>query len=164
MDYREAQPYSNRRVYSQGGGYAGVKEEWRDWLSDLLGVAAVLVLLVFLFGCGGGSSGTGLQGPVLEGLIVSPEGEGVEGVTVTVSETGDQTVSDQNGEFSVDVTEPVDGITVQLDGGQIQTGISVNNIPDSTTGIDIAVTVDPNTGGVSDTDVSLRDVSSPARE
>lgn len=135
-----------------------VREGWRDWLSDILGVVAVLVLIGFLFsGCGGGTSGTGISGSgaLIEGRVRDETGMGVAGVIVTIPELAAQTVTDAGGEFSVETAENVDDLTVTLSGQGVDSTVPVNDIPDETSSIDVSVTVDSNSGVVSDTSVNI---------
>ena len=93
----------------------------------LLGIS--LVLGIALIGCGGGSSGTG--GQQYQGTVLSRTSQPLPGVRITITQSGDSTVTDANGYYSV-VTDTSGGsvtYTFEAPGIQIQftlEGVSAN--------------------------------------
>ena len=135
-----------------------VVEWWREWLSDILGVVAVLLVMLFLFsGCGGGTSGTGIRsdGSVLQGSVRTTEGEPVPGVVVTVIETNDQAVTNAEGGFEIVVEEPIGEFTVEFDGQGVDSQVTVSGVPEEATAVDVTLTVDSATGELSGTSVDI---------
>lgn len=65
---------------------------WRGALAILSCIA-----LVVLSGCGGGTSGTGLQ--TFDGQVKSADGVPIVGASVTLTATGDSSLTDQQGRF-----------------------------------------------------------------
>ena len=135
-----------------------VAESWRDWLSDLFGIAAVVFVLMFLFsGCGGGTSGTGIRndGQVVQGLVRTTDGSPIPGVVVTIIETNDQAVTDSTGAFEIPVGDGLGDFTVEFSGQGVDSEVAVGGVPDEATSVDVSVTIDDQTGQLSGTSVEI---------
>lgn len=107
---------------------------WRSLLCSR-GVSAIHALLSAVFigvcthGCGGGSVGTGTGEGVatFAGTVVSRDGAPVAGVTVSIADSGEAVVTDENGSFSL--TVPDDLVEAEV---QLQLSSTVVQEPDST--------------------------------
>lgn len=65
---------------------------------------SIILALAAVSGCGGGTSGTGLSN--YEGQLRSVSGEPIPNATLTIVESGDAAVTDENGSFVIQ-TEPL---------------------------------------------------------
>jgi hypothetical protein len=63
----------------------------------------VLLMANFSTGCGGGSEGTG--GITIDGNLKSLDGTPLSDVLVTIEETGDSDITDENGLFRIQIFE-----------------------------------------------------------
>jgi hypothetical protein len=119
------------------------------------GIAASAACAFALFvcaGCGGGSSGTGTgdgNNLSLQGTVETSARAPVSGVTVTVVETGDQTVTDSAGSFSLQVTPPENGLQVQVAAPSIEGVIDASTVDSSDSTVDLNIVVDPKNNTVS---------------
>ena len=115
-------------------------------------------LLLTLDGCGGGSAGTGIgtetRSLTIEGTLVSETNKPLAGVTVTILETGDSSVTNTAGQFTI-TTDPFEGdttleyqrgkkrgstiISAQQDSGAIQIVLKVNPLFDEVTADSLVV-------------------------
>lgn len=83
------------------------------------GTLLILIVLSIAFfysvGCGGGSQGTGVRS--FEGVVIE-QGTmlGLDGVTVTILETGDSEITQDGGHFSLEAALNGDSISFALDG------------------------------------------------
>lgn len=59
----------------------------------------LLLSLLLLIGCGGGTSGSGIK--TFEGRVQAQNGVSISGVSVTIEETGESTVTDGEGRFTL---------------------------------------------------------------
>lgn len=88
----------------------------------------IVFLSIFLFsGCGGGTIGTDSGGTTkVAGQLVTSSGEKVPGASVTIAESGDQTITDQDGEFEIDtpITQSTVTFLVEVDGVSLSSFIS----------------------------------------
>ena len=93
--------------------------------------------LLFFFGiiltscAGGGTEGTG--GVTIEGSLLSREGVPLAQVEVIVAETGDSTITNDFGDFSIVLSEPVEGdLTLLFEGSDIETQVAIPEPTSST--------------------------------
>ncbi|MBX7137324.1 MAG: hypothetical protein K1X83_05010 [Oligoflexia bacterium] len=108
------------------------------------------VLLVFLtclmVSCGGGSKGTG--GEVLKGRLLSLTGEPQAGISVVLPTTGDQDLSNAQGDFLIQ-TELTEGrIEVLLEGQDFSVIVYIHDVPAGTRRIEITLVLDRHEGDV----------------
>lgn len=110
----------------------------------LLGLFSVLLMIVLaLMGCGGGSSGTG-TGPVVvvQGAVLDESGDPIGNISVRVLESGSEDTTSSSGEFEV-ITEQVSGeITLEISS---DTGIAyvTVQIPEEGGTVSVTLTVNP---------------------
>ena len=102
----------------------------------------IIVSLMLLGGCGGGTSGTGglsingnLSGSQLRSLRASAPSANdnfpLEGVLVTLEETGETDITDSSGSFTV-LAPPValsSQITLKFNGSNFESSYNIKNIP-----------------------------------
>ncbi|MBN8547725.1 MAG: carboxypeptidase regulatory-like domain-containing protein [Deltaproteobacteria bacterium] len=121
----------------------------RDELFLMCSFCVQLALLIFvlsLVGCGGGSEGTGAS---LQGRVSLSQDEPIQGAVVTVAETGQTAITDSQGIFSVNA--PAEGATVTLavTAKNVEGDVVVVNsssVPSSS--LNVNIKVDPNTNSL----------------
>ncbi|MHC4452661.1 MAG: peptidase associated/transthyretin-like domain-containing protein, partial [Planctomycetota bacterium] len=66
-------------------------------------IPLLLALCFAAVGCGGGSEGSALQAAALRGMVVEVDGQTADrdGVLITIVETGDRAVTDEDGRFQL---------------------------------------------------------------
>ena len=83
-----------------------------------LGLFSVLLVIVLaLMGCGGGSAGTGTESGatvVVQGAVLDQSGHPIEDVDVRVVETGSEDTTSQNGEFQILTTSETNNVTLEV--------------------------------------------------
>lgn len=92
---------------------------WMLCVGVLLGVTVV--------GCGGGSSGTG--GQQYQGTILSRTSQPLPGVKVTIAQSGDNTVTDTNGYYSVITDAGSGSVTYIFEAPGIQIQFTLEGVP-----------------------------------
>jgi hypothetical protein len=96
--------------------------------------AALTAALALLFGCsGGGTDGTG--GRNIDGLILSPAGGAQPGIEVTVEETGDSTVTDAQGAFTISGQPMTASMTLHFSGSGLDYAAPLADIPARATAV-----------------------------
>ena len=131
-----------------------------------------LVLLACLSACGGGASndggesfdsfsydgGTTGSGRIdVFGTLSGDEGSELSNVTVTLEETGQTAVTDENGNFSINVDEAVakESLTFKFLGNKIAASSVVEAIPADTVSINVEFLFDENDGSVETGEVDI---------
>lgn len=92
--------------------------------------AALLGALPCLFllgGCGGGSRGTG--GQLYEGSVFDRSSNGIPGVSVTIVNTGDGSVTAADGHFSINTARVSGRVDFILEGPGFNVRSSVSDVP-----------------------------------
>ena len=104
------------------------------------------LLMSALIACGGGTSGTGPNetsaDPVIIDGFIFIESTPQSDVAVTVLETGEETLTDSSGYFSLYGVSTEEGITLMLSSSRIDAHISLGTIPDGATHIRLEVVLD----------------------
>lgn len=123
-------------------------------------LAAVLLVMAACSGGGGGSSGgfgtegTGFKVNVI-GVLVSSEGRGLEGATVSTDDAA--TTTDSAGAFALETTaEPNESIMLEIRDDQLDTSVALNPIVEEPeTGVRVRLEADPASGQVRLTEQEL---------
>lgn len=90
-------------------------------------ILIIILAIILLSGCGGGTIGTDSGGTTkVAGEIVTSNGEKVPGASVTIAESGDQAITDQDGQFEIDtpITQSTVTFLVEVDGVSLSSLIS----------------------------------------
>lgn len=115
----------------------------------MLWTLCCLVLTVYLPSCGGGTDGSGVRS--FNGQLLSESATPLAGATVTVAETGDSAITDENGSFSIS-TRLADGqtsATFVIQDESVSTSAVLDDIaPDSSVDVLIVVNRPANTAQV----------------
>ena len=111
-----------------------------------LSAIALLLLSITLFACGGGSSGTGTTGSLdFQGRVRTQGGVGIEGLEVTVAETGASDITDENGEFAIQTSFTGEEVNLFIDQAGIGDSLNLGEIPpDSRVDVDVVVSIEGN--------------------
>jgi len=115
-----------------------------------LGALLFLALSVIcLFGCGGGTRGTG-DTRSLSGSILSQSGEPLSGATVSQAETGVETETAADGGFVIPLTVIDGGATLIIERGDLRTSttLDVSTVSPEEPIPSVSITVDTLTGVV----------------
>lgn len=101
----------------------------------------LIILLLVLSGCGAGSSSS--DHPIsYHGIVVSPEGKALSDVSVYIFETAESSNTDQNGEFLLESYKAFGSIGIFVQSAEFSNTIRINDIPESTKLIDVALSYD----------------------
>ena len=127
------------------------------------------LVLSFLIACaGGGSSGTGIKR--IEGvLFITDTGEvgtsiisreliardALAGATVTVAETGDSTVSAEDGSFLIETRLGASEITLLIDINEISTSAELGSVPSGNVDVSVDIEVDSSNNKATPTRVEV---------
>lgn len=135
----------SQRIQLRGGRRSA------SWLVSLVTAIALWSLtaacLLSMSGCGGGSAGTGIETKTIEGTIRSTEDAPLAGVVITVTETGDSTVSNASGEFSIQTAVSGSVVELAINGETVDSSLQLN-VSDNSTTVNLAVTVDEATSSL----------------
>ncbi|NDC37755.1 MAG: carboxypeptidase regulatory-like domain-containing protein [Proteobacteria bacterium] len=123
-------------------------------LGSLLGICAIS-----LAGCGGGTSGTGLQ--TFDGQVKSADGDPVAGATVTLTATGEAAVTDESGRFvlrSAVESDPQQQLEFLLESTDFNGTFSVpeSALSEGSAQISVDIVIDPVTRTLELTNFSLQ--------
>ncbi len=107
--------------------------------------AIILLLITFLLiSCaGGGTSGTGVAAArTLSGTVTQSEGEPVENAVVTIEETGESDLTDENGQFEIGTDLVTDSYNIQIEGEDLNTTVSVDTVSEETQNVQVDIGLD----------------------
>lgn len=111
------------------------------------------IIILFICACGGGSAGTGTT--TVSGQVRDLQDQPINGVTVTIINTGDSSITNNNGEFSI-LTSAKDDLQLELNSQNGSDVINISNTEGFVSEIQVDVKLDPQSGKVQDYgDVSL---------
>lgn len=106
-------------------------------------IPAALIMVMALGGCGGGTEGTGTRS--YQGNIRSIDQQPLADVKVTIAETGDSSITDELGNFTV-LSEPTNNtVTFVLEAEDFSTSVAVTDIPDTSTRLTVNIEVNTET-------------------
>lgn len=112
-------------------------------------VTLLAIIILVSAGCGGGTSGTGIESAIsfaVAGKMVSASGEPVSGAVITVMETGEQITSDSDGAFNITNAQPI--ITLEIVSGVGNTEVTVDNSDPQNLQLFVTVVVGTDLGSV----------------
>ncbi len=120
-------------------------------------IVSHLILIQFFVccvGCGGGTSGTGLN--AYEGTVVDRKGSPVQGMRLTIESTGDSTESDERGDFLLHSSASGAEVSILAEQGSFSQKITVKNVFEEHSRVRIALTVDAIGQKASNTDFNVK--------
>jgi hypothetical protein len=134
----------------------------RDELFLMCSFCVQLALLIFvlsLVGCGGGSEGTGSaissRAGTLEGKVSSSTDLPIPGAIVTVAETGERVVTDAEGKFSVEAPADTPSLTLAVTASSATGDVVLENVAvDPSTAANVSIKLDAATHQIRATQVS----------
>ncbi len=96
-----------------------------------IAVLLVVVSLLLLVGCGGGSSGTDSGGvrSIVAGRVVTSSQLPLSGATVSLEQSGDSATTDSNGTFRIDTYFSANGFTLRIVGNGLDNSVKVEATP-----------------------------------
>lgn len=120
----------------------------------ILVLSVLFVLVLFSGACGGGSRGTG--GSEYRGVLAADSAAiqnfraimPLAGIKVTIGETGDFDISDENGAYSIRTRSGLTSVEYFFEGPDINTSYRLENIPANATAVVVDFTVDQNANTV----------------
>lgn len=107
---------------------------------------ALFISFLMQGGCdGGGSEGTGLESSTrsIEGRIVTADGSPVAAAAVTILETGERAVSDQQGEFEIFTSSTSESLELEVEKENQSVRVTIASLSDDTQGVRVTVEFDP---------------------
>ncbi len=107
-------------------------------LSRIRQILLTFTLIVGI-GCGGGTRGSG--GQLYDGFIGDESLRALEGVNVTIAQSGDSGVSDQDGRFTIK-TETLSGkLTLLIEGSGISTQLETTEVPADAIRVELTIKI-----------------------
>jgi hypothetical protein len=104
----------------------------------------ITVLLLSGIGCGGGTRGSG--GQLYDGFIGDKSAKPLPGLSVTIVQSGDSAISDQDGRFTIETTPLSGQLSLLVEGNSISTTVQLGEVPEDAVRIKLSVTI-PSGGG-----------------
>jgi hypothetical protein len=140
-----------------------MKKESRTMLS-----ASVLTCfsLIWCTACGGGTSGTGDLSPgvktvdVIGQIVDSTTTLPVAQVTVTLAQTGDTAISNQVGEFAIQVPTSIERPQLFFDSPSVEGAVTLQVIPEEASSVRLVIELNPADASVTLTSIDVQ-VSPP---
>lgn len=123
--------------------------------------ALLLILLsMVLISCGGGSEGTGTR--TVAGVVKTINATPVSNARVTILQTGDFSITDSSGNFSIETEQTTGNITLEIVTETFSVEAEVSEIDDAASSVSVEITVDPtsSTAAISDIHIWARMVGS----
>jgi hypothetical protein len=150
------------------GGYtSGFFPRFPRLTSHLVNLATKLFLtplLVILLGvgCGGGTRGSG--GQLYDGFIGDESFKALPGVNITIVQSGDSAISDQDGRFTIRTQALSGQLTLLIDRDGVSTQLETAAVPEDATRIELTISIptDGRPGGSVAVEVRERRGSGPA--
>ena len=121
-------------------------KQWHFVFAFIPGLVAALILsLLVLPGCNGGSRGTG--GLAVEGIVSrAANGDPVAAATVTLVLNGQSTTTDELGQFGLGLENTPTSVELFVQVGTLQASTLVEGIPASTTVLFLEIAIDEQSG------------------
>lgn len=110
-----------------------------------------LLASLSIAGCGGGSSGTGIQGSSYQGVLTDSAGVPLSGVVLTVQETGETVTTNNEGVFSLPLDDSLPTNTIVVQGASSDFQIEIPTSPNPTVTGSAAPSGDQTAGGAPST-------------
>jgi len=131
--------------------------------AEIFGSLVLLVAFLFLSGCGGGTTGTGGTGSdEFAGRIVSISGKPIVSANVVIEETGDSTVSDNNGDFRIETsTVTPKQATLLVETASAHGSVVVDQLPDGPAIIEVSLQLDEKQNSLAVTSKKIRPKKKP---
>lgn len=105
----------------------------------LLGMICVLLLA----SCGGGTGGTGGDGSTrISGKLLNQDRQPVAAGNIAISETGDSSVSDSEGNFALNAEVPGNTVTFFVEKDSTEASATLSDVPDRPLAIDVTLQLD----------------------
>ena len=124
----------------------------------LLPICWLLLLIAGSIGCGGGSEGTGIGGlRSISGIVEDQTQRPLEGVSVTLVQTGDTQITDQTGHFNflVDQNDTTAEYQLEVASATVEGTVTVPNNDPEVTQVEMRVVVNTLNGSIAVSDVQV---------
>ena len=122
-------------------------------LKKILYLSLFNLVLVLCSGCGGSTTGTG--GITVSGKVLSEDSMPLPGVTVTLLETGDQTISDSEGSFAL-VSSVSGDLNLEFESLNIMAAVKISNVPSDAESVNATFRIRENGNRVDADSVEIR--------
>jgi hypothetical protein len=103
----------------------------------------ITVLLLLGIGCGGGTRGSG--GQLYEGFIGDESLKALPGLSVTIVQSGDSAISDQDGKFTIETATLSGQLSLLVEGNNLSTTVKTAEVPEDAIRIKLSITI-PSSG------------------
>lgn len=102
-----------------------------------------MTILILVSCAGGGTSGTGVASArILSGTVTQSEGEPVANAVVTIEETGESDLTDENGRFEIGTDLVADSYNIQIQGENLDTTVAVDTVSSDTQNMQVDIGLD----------------------
>lgn len=119
-----------------------------------LRVFVTRVACFIAIGCGGGTSGTGLN--TYEGRVSYEDGAPIAGAVLTLESTGDSTSTNSNGDFTIDSTASGSEVSLLAESPTFSEHLTIRNVLKEHSRIRVNVTIDSVKQRASKTDFNVK--------
>lgn len=113
----------------------------------------LIILSMILISCGGGSEGTGTR--TVAGVIKTVNSEPVTDARVTILQTGDFSITDSSGNFSIETEQTTGSLTLEIVTETFSVEAEVSEIEDEASSVSVEITVDPTSSTASISDIHI---------
>lgn len=139
------------------------REEMRE--AKALSCLLFALLMFLASACGGGTSGTDNGGYTkISGSVRTTLGEPVSAAAVTVEESGDFDLTDQNGQFELLTVLQTREVTLLIERDQLQVSTTISDLPEKPKQIEVQMAIDLEQGivGIVETEIKARPTPKPS--
>lgn len=131
-----------------------MKGQFRTGLPQFL-VATISLFLLWGGGCGGGTRGSG--GQLFEGVVSDSNARSLSGVSVTILSTGDSSITDNNGAFTISTNDVSGGVEFLLEAQQFSGRVITQEVPQDATRVFVKFTVGSGSSPTITSDIEVKD-------
>lgn len=127
-----------------------------------LTVVVILSLIGLFVGCGGGIRGTGgVESTEVSGRLVNLNGTGIEGATIRVLESGDESSTGADGEFIIQTELPSGELSLAVQTANADTTVSLGAVPKTQKSVTVVLELDDSENSVTVISTNIPDHAGP---
>lgn len=127
--------------------------ERRLAISLVIAVGSLILFLALANCAGGGSAGTGLK--VFTGQVVATDGSPLAGVEISVVDTGDAVLTQDDGNFQIETEIGGGDIQVNITSQGVISSVTLTELPEGDAAVGLSLQVNKDTNEVESVDVTI---------